>query len=126
MGYRVLVVDDSPMYRILLKEMFQILGHEVIGEADSGASAIQAHQELKPELITLDISLPDSDGLAVLREIRQSDPKVRVIIVSGNDQDKVLAQAKALGAADFLIKPFRKENLADILNRMGSGATPAT
>src|SRR5438552_2289354 len=120
MGYRVLVVDDSPMYRILLQEMFELLGHQVVGEADCAAAALREYQKLKPDLITLDISLPDSDGLSVLKELRQMDPAVNALVISGNDQDKILARARDLGALDILDKPFKKEKLASVLEKLAS------
>lgn len=113
MGYRVLVVDDSPVARALLDEMLGTLGHQVVAEADSVATVFGAYQEHHPDLVTLDVSLPDGDGLSVLRELRATDPTARVILVTGNDQQELVERAVRLRAAGVLLKPFTKAELAD-------------
>ncbi|MFA6092605.1 MAG: response regulator [Elusimicrobiota bacterium] len=110
MGHRILVVDDSPLSRILLKEMLTSLGHQVVGEAQSGEECLASYKELQPELVTLDISLPDMDGLTVLRELRAISPQARAVLVSGNDQKRVLEQAKLL-KAPLVCKPFSPADL---------------
>ncbi|MFA5139111.1 MAG: response regulator [Elusimicrobiota bacterium] len=117
MSLRVLVVDDSSMYRELLKVMLEGLGHTLVGEAETGADAVAQFASAKPDLVTLDISLPDMDGLAVLREIRRSNPRAKVILVTGNDQGKIVAQARTLGALALLVKPFHVEQLEDALKK---------
>ncbi|MBI5242140.1 MAG: response regulator, partial [Elusimicrobia bacterium] len=84
MGCRILVVDDSPISRVTLREMLESLGHQVVGEADSGRGGIDAFLALKPDVTTLDISLPDMDGIQVLRDIRLKAPSAKVILISGN------------------------------------------
>ncbi|MBI5243664.1 MAG: response regulator [Elusimicrobia bacterium] len=121
MPLRVLVVDDAIMCRILLKEMLESLGHTMVAEAETGAAAIEQFSASKPDLVTLDISLPDMDGMAVLREIRLSNPKAKVILISGNDQDKIVAQARAIGAIGLLVKPFQREQLEAVLKKAESG-----
>ena len=74
MGYRILVVDDSPVLRIMLQEMLTAMGHEIVGDAETGAGALKAFREKKPELVTLDVSLPDMNGIEVLRKMKQIDP----------------------------------------------------
>lgn len=118
MPFRVLVVDDSVMYRVILKEMFDLLGHQVVAEAETGAAAAELYLAHKPDLVTLDVSLPDTDGIAVLRELKAADPKARVLMVTGNDQDKIVRQAAALGALGLIVKPFKKEQIAEALAKI--------
>ncbi|HVE13699.1 MAG TPA: response regulator [Elusimicrobiota bacterium] len=118
MGYRVLVVDDSPMIRSLLKDFLGILGHEVVGEADNGTAALQAYAALHPDLTTLDLSLPDMDGLAVLQEIRAKNPAAPAILVTANTQDEVAAQARALGVIALIGKPFEISQIAAAMAKL--------
>lgn len=117
MALKVLIIDDSPVLRIMLSEMLKSLGHTVLGEADSGASGLKAFRELKPELVTLDISLPDENGLQVLEKLRKLDPAARVIVVTGNDQKAVEAAALKLRALGVLHKPFDEAELAAMLEK---------
>jgi len=120
MSYRILVVDDSPVLRVMLQEMLRSLGHEVIAEASSAAEALQAFSEHKPDLVTLDISLPDKDGLTVLKELRRIDPGVKVLIVTGNDQKGLEADAMALKALGVLHKPFDASELAAMFEKLAA------
>lgn len=122
MAYKVLIIDDSPVTRIMIREMLEGLGHQVVGEADSGRGGIDAYRDLKPDVLTLDVSLPDMDGLQVLRELRLKNPMVRVVMVTGNDQKKVIEQSKAMRAA-FVAKPFSVQDLANAL-ALAMGAAP--
>lgn len=122
MPYKVLVIDDSPVMRVMLCEMLKSLGHTVVGEADSGASGLRLFKETKPELVTLDISLPDENGLQVLAKLRRADPTARVIIVTGNDQRVIKDQAMALKALGVLCKPFEERELAAMLETAASKA----
>jgi two-component system chemotaxis response regulator CheY len=103
---RVLVVDDAAFMRKLVTDALVKAGHEVIGEAANGNEAVASYQSLKPDLATLDITMPEKDGLTALREIIAIDPTARVIMCSALGQEhKVLESIKA-GARDFVIKPF--------------------
>lgn len=120
MGYRVLVVDDSPVLRIMLLEMLQSLGHEVVGEAANAADALQAFRTHKPDLVTLDISLPDKDGLTVLKELRRIDLNAKVLIVTGNDQKALETNAMTLKALGVLHKPFDIDELTSMFEKLES------
>ena len=123
MGYRILIVDDSPMSRILLREMLESMGHQVIGEADSGSGGLEAYGKLKPDLMTLDISLPDMNGIQVLRELRRTSSSAKVVLVSGNDQKKILDQAKVL-KAPLVCKPFDIKTLTNALSAVTGSPAP--
>lgn len=118
MALKTLIVDDAIMYRVLLREFLDILGHPVVGEAQSGAEALDLYRSLRPDLVTLDISLPDMDGIEVLRRLRELDPGARVVIISGNDQDSIVAEARRLGALAHLVKPVQLPQLTELLTRL--------
>lgn len=120
MAYRILIVDDSPVLRLMLREMLEIQGHRIVGEADSAASALKAYKELKPQLVTLDISLPDKDGLAVLKELRQLDTSASVVIITGNNQKAIEQQALNLKALGVLHKPFDQEELSALMDQVSA------
>lgn len=119
MPYKVLIVDDSPVLRIMLGEMLKSLGHTIVGEADSGAAGLKAYKEKKPDLVTLDISLPDENGLQVLEKLRRSDPAAKVLVVTGNDQKAVEDKALSLKAVGVLHKPFDEGELSAMLEKAG-------
>lgn len=119
MGYRVLVVDDSPVLRIMLREMLESLGHEVVEEAEDGEGALKAYREKRPELVTLDISLPDMNGIQVLQKLRLIDASANVLVVTGNDQKAIADKALTLKALSVLRKPFDETELKIVLEKIG-------
>jgi len=120
MALKILIIDDSPVLRIMLQEMLESLGHEVVGTADSGEGGLKAFKELKPDLTTLDISLPDKNGLEVLQLMRRTDPTAKVLVVTGNDQKTLEDQAARLKALGVLHKPFDEEELSAFLQKAGA------
>jgi two-component system chemotaxis response regulator CheY len=104
---RVLVVDDAAFMRKMVSDALVKAGHEVIGEATNGAEAVASFQTLKPELTTLDITMPEKDGLAALGEIMALDPSARVIMCSALGQESKVLESIKLGARDFVVKPFQ-------------------
>jgi two-component system chemotaxis response regulator CheY len=114
---RVLVVDDAAFMRKMLSDTLASGGHEVVGEASNGNEAVQRFQELRPELTTLDITMPEKDGLQALREILSYDPTARVVMCSALGQEaKVLESIKA-GAKDFVVKPFAPERVLEAVGK---------
>lgn len=118
MAYRVLIIDDSPVMRVMVGEMLKTLGHEVVGEAESAQAGVEAYRKLKPDLVTLDISLPDDDGLSVLQKLRRIDSRANVVIVTGNDQKTVADKAMALKALSVLVKPFEADELGAVIKKI--------
>jgi two-component system chemotaxis response regulator CheY len=104
---RILVVDDAAFMRKMVGDALTKGGHEVVGEAANGQEAIARFQELKPELMTLDITMPEKDGLAALKEIVQLDPTALVIMCSALGQESKVLESIKLGAKDFVVKPFQ-------------------
>jgi two-component system chemotaxis response regulator CheY len=103
---RVLVVDDAAFMRKLIADTLRGAGHEIAGEAANGNQAVQLYQQLRPDLVTLDITMPEKDGLAALVKIRAFNPTAKVIMCAALGQEaKIIAALKA-GALDFLVKPI--------------------
>jgi two-component system, chemotaxis family, chemotaxis protein CheY len=115
---RVLIVDDSEGIRAKLRAFLIESGHRVIGEAWDGKEAVQLYPKLKPDLVTMDVVMPEMDGLTALREIRASDPKARIIMLSSAASQTNLEMAKKYGAICFLIKPLQREELTRVLQEI--------
>ena len=114
---RVLVVDDAAFMRKMVGDALVKGGHEVIGEAGNGVEAVEQFQALRPDLMTLDITMPEKDGLAALKEIIAFDPGARVIMCSALGQEsKVLESIKA-GAKDFVVKPFQPDRVIEAVGK---------
>ena len=114
---RVLIVDDAAFMRKVLGDALASGGHEIVGECANGDEAVQLFQELRPDVVTLDITMPDKDGMAALKEILVVDPGARVIMCSALGQEtKVLESIKA-GAKDFVVKPFQADRLLDAVGK---------
>jgi two-component system chemotaxis response regulator CheY len=114
---RVLVVDDALMMRKMLCDTLAKGGHEVIGEAANGEEAVATFQALRPDVTTLDITMPEKDGISALREILALDPTARVIMCSALGQEaKVLESIKA-GARDFVVKPFKADRVLEAIGK---------
>ena len=114
---RVLVVDDAAFMRKLLSDALASGGHEVVGEAGNGAEAVVRYQELRPELTTLDITMPEKDGLAALAEIMSLDPAAKVVMCSALGQEAKVLEAVRLGAKDFVVKPFQPARVLEAVGK---------
>jgi len=126
MAVRLLVVDDAMIIRELIKEAASDAGFEIVGEAANGQDAIERFQELRPDVVTLDLVMPKYDGLHALDGILALDPAAKVIVVSALEQTTILKDAFRKGATDFITKPFDKKLLvATIKNVVGSPAVAA-
>ena len=112
---RLLVTDDALIMRMRIRDIAREVGWEVVGEAGNGRECVERYASLRPDLVTLDIVMPEMDGVEALRAIRASDPSARVVMVSALDQKSKLSECIRLGALDFLVKPFDKERLVGLL-----------
>lgn len=108
---RILVVDDSFYMRTIIKNMLTDAGYDVIGEAGTAEEAIAQTGKLQPELITLDLILPDNNGTDLLQKIKGDYPDVKVVVVSAVGQELILNKAKDLGAANYITKPFDEQEV---------------
>jgi two-component system chemotaxis response regulator CheY len=113
---RVLIVDDAAFMRKLLTDALTSGGHEVVGEASDGNEAVARWQELQPELTTLDITMPEKDGLQALSEIMALDPSAKVIMCSALGQEGKVLEAVKLGAKDFVVKPFQPPRVLEAVD----------
>jgi two-component system chemotaxis response regulator CheY len=125
MSKRLLIVDDAVIMRMRIREIAREAGWTVVGEAANGQEAIARFRELNPDLVTLDIVMPVKDGVTALREIRQEYPEARIIMVSAVDQREKLMECIRLGALDFVVKPFNKASLTDVLSRVATESPPS-
>ena len=118
MGKNVLLVDDASFMRAKLKMLMNELGHEVIGEAANGAQAIALYAQLKPEVVLMDITMPNMSGNEALKEIRRIDPKAVVIMVSAMGSQSFVLEAVQAGAKDFIVKPFENERVRKVMDSL--------
>ncbi|GAB3225034.1 response regulator [Hymenobacter seoulensis] len=115
MKNRILIVDDSFYMRTMLKNMLTDAGYEVVGEAANGQQAMEMALATKPDLITLDVILPDNTGLDVLKGIRQEQPDVKVVMCSAVGQEVIVNEALESGATAYIVKPFSEEKVLEIV-----------
>ena len=115
---KILIVDDSRTMRKMLRGMLTEAGHEVVAEAGNGAEAMKSIKEFMPDLVTLDITMPEMDGLTCLKLIKTDFPQVKVIMVSAAGQKEKVLEALKCGASDFLQKPFENENAINVINKI--------
>jgi len=114
---RVLVVDDAAFMRKMVSDALVKGGHEVVGEAGNGVEAVAQFQALRPDLMTLDITMPEKDGLAALGEIMAADPSAKVVMCSALGQESKVLEAIKLGAKDFVVKPFQPDRVIDAVGK---------
>ena len=110
---KILIVDDAAFMRTVLKNTLVQGGHEVVGEADNGNAALARYKELQPDLVTMDITMPDCDGLQGLALIKEADPNAKVIMCSAMGQQAMVVEAIQKGAKDFIVKPFQAEKVLE-------------
>ena len=118
MNKRILIVDDSFYMRTMLRNILTDAGYEVAGEAATGQQAMQLARDVRPDLVTLDVILPDNTGLDVLKGLRSEQPDLKIIMVSAVGQDVIVNEARAAGAGDYLVKPFSEERVLEVVSRM--------
>lgn len=115
---KILIVDDSRTSRRLLRGLLEEIGHEIIGEAVNGLDGIEKYKELKPDIVTMDITMPEMDGISALEKIRTEDKSAKVIMISAAGQKNKIIEAVKLGASDFIQKPFERELIINTIERI--------
>ena len=113
----VLIADDAAFMRMMIKNILTDAGYEIVGEAENGAVAVAKYRELKPDLITMDITMPEMDGLTALKEIRGEDPTARVVMCSAMGQQSMVIESIQAGARDFIVKPFQPERVLEAIQK---------
>ncbi|CAJ1002443.1 MULTISPECIES: response regulator [Bacillales] len=117
MSNKVLVVDDAAFMRMMIKEILSKNGYTVVGEASDGAQAVEKYKELGPDLVTMDITMPEMDGITALKEIKKIDPNARVIMCSAMGQQAMVIDAIQAGAKDFIVKPFQADRVLEAIKK---------
>jgi len=115
---KVLIVDDAAFMRMVLRNMLEKNGFEVVGDAETGAKGVQQYKHLHPDIVTMDITMPDMDGITAVKEIKSSDPAARIIMCSAMGQQAMVMDAIKAGAADFIVKPFQEERVIESLRKV--------
>lgn len=117
MAQKVLIADDAIFMRMMLKDIILKIGMEVVGEAENGKQAVAKYKELQPDIVTLDITMPEQDGVSALQEILTLNPKAKVIMISATGQQTKVTEALTKGAKDFIVKPFNPERVLETLKK---------
>ena len=120
MGVKVMVVDDSPFSRMMIKEALAEGGYEIVGEADSLESVIETYHSCKPDIVTMDIAMPGADGFECSRELRLIDPKAKIILCSSMKDEETEAHAKRIGVSGYVQKPVDGETLIKVIQNIMS------
>lgn len=117
MANRILVVDDAAFMRMMIRDILTKNGYEVVGEANDGAQAIEKFKEHRPDLVTMDITMPEMDGIQALKEIKKVDPNAKVIMCSAMGQQAMVIDAIQAGAKDFIVKPFQSDRVIEAIKK---------
>lgn len=117
MGKRVLIVDDAAFMRMMIKDILSKNGYEVVAEAENGRRAVELYHEHKPDVVTMDITMPEMDGIAAVKEIKKADPQARIVMCSAMGQQMMVMEAIQAGARDFVVKPFQQERVLQALEK---------
>jgi two-component system chemotaxis response regulator CheY len=113
-----MIVDDAAFMRIQIKNMLSKNGYEVAGEAENGLLAVERYREFKPDVVTMDITMPEMSGLDALREIIKTDPQAKVVMVSAMGQEAMVRDAILSGAKGFIVKPFKEEGIISAIKKL--------
>jgi two-component system chemotaxis response regulator CheY len=115
---KVLIVDDAAFMRMSLRTMLEKNGYEVIGEAENGLVGVSKYKSLKPDLVTMDITMPEMDGISALKAIKAGDPDAKIIMITAIGQEPMVREAIISGAKGFIVKPFKEESVINSINKL--------
>jgi two-component system chemotaxis response regulator CheY len=118
MAKRVLITDDALFMRVTLKNILTKCGYEIAGEAANGKESIDLYKQTQPDLVTMDITMPEMDGITALREIRKLDPSANIIMCTAMGQKNMVMEAVTAGAKDFIVKPFQPEKVIEAVQKL--------
>jgi two-component system chemotaxis response regulator CheY len=114
---KIMIVDDAAFMRMMIKNILVKNGYDVVGEAENGRQAVGLYTDTKPDLVTMDITMPEMDGLEAVKAIRSNDPSAVIIMCSAMGQQSMVMDAIQAGAKDFIVKPFQQERLLQAVER---------
>lgn len=117
MANTILIVDDAAFMRMMVKDILNKNGYDVIGEAQTGAEAVDLYQKLKPDLVTMDITMPEMNGIEAVKAIRKIDPAARIVMCSAMGQQAMVIDAIQAGAKDFIVKPFQPARVLEAVQK---------
>jgi two-component system chemotaxis response regulator CheY len=117
-GHRVLVCDDAIFMRTMISDILSGAGYEVVGEAETGVQAIERYRALRPDLVTMDIVMPDMGGIEAVREIVKGDADAKILMCSAMGQQALVVEAIQAGAKDFVVKPFQPSRVLEAVQRV--------
>jgi two-component system, chemotaxis family, chemotaxis protein CheY len=115
---KILIVDDAQFMRSILKKIFESSSHEIVGEADTADAGIQAYKKLKPDVVTMDICMPNKSGIEAIKEIVKADRAAKILVCSALGQELLVMEAIQSGAKDFIVKPFKKEKIIETMEKI--------
>ena len=115
---KVLIVDDAAFMRMMIKDILEKNGFEVVGEAPNGVVAVELYKKEKPDVVTMDITMPDMDGIEAVKQIKSFDAGAKVIMCSAMGQQSMVMDAIKAGARDFIVKPFQAERVLEAVNKV--------
>ncbi|MBO8129221.1 MAG: response regulator [Peptococcaceae bacterium] len=118
MAAKILVVDDAAFMRMTIKNTVTKAGYEVVDEAENGAVAIKKYEEHKPDVVTMDITMPELDGIGAVKAIIAKDPDAKIVMVTAMGQQQMVMEAIQAGAKDFIVKPFEQERILQAIKKV--------
>ena len=118
MAKNILICDDAAFMRMMIKDILTKNGYNIAGEAENGAKAVEKYTELKPDLVLMDITMPEMDGIEALKKIKEIDPNASVIMCSAMGQQAMVIEAIQSGAKDFIVKPFQAERVLEAVKKV--------
>lgn len=118
MGNRVLIVDDAAFMRMMVRDILIKNGYDVVGEAENGAKAVEKYKELNPDLVIMDITMPEVDGIQAVKEIKKVCEDSNIIMCSAMGQQAMVIESIQAGARDFIVKPFQHERVVEAVKRV--------
>ena len=117
MGRKIMIVDDAPVARLMLKDILQHYNYEIVAEARNGNEAVEKYKRFRPDLTTLDVAMPEKDGIEALEEIIAFDKNAKVVMATAIDQRDSLMKAIKLGAVDYIVKPFEDDRVISAVSK---------
>lgn len=117
MANRILVVDDAAFMRMMIKDILVKNNFEVVGEAQDGIQAVEMYKDLQPDLVTMDITMPEMDGIEALKQIKEINPEARIVMCSAMGQQAMVVDAIQAGAKDFIVKPFQSDRVIEAIEK---------
>lgn len=118
MAKNILICDDAAFMRMMIKDILTKNGYNVVGEAENGAKAVEKYNELKPDLVLMDITMPEMDGIQALKKIKEGDAAATVIMCSAMGQQAMVIESIQSGAKDFIVKPFQADRVLEAVKKV--------